>query len=460
MTDVLQQTTVAPATNSRLYRAIWRWHFYAGLFVVPFLLVLALTGLLMVWGNSVDTFLGPRHAVTGIASPPSLVSQAAVAVAAVPDGKLTTYVQPATGSEATQFIVGGADGSRVISIDPAGPTVVGDILRDDTLFNWASKIHGTLLLGDIGDRLLEVAAGLGILLVLTGLYMWWPRGKRSWKTALMPKLGKGRLLWKNLHQTTGVYFAIVLLFFLTSGLAWTGIWGGQIVQAWNTFPAEKFSAPLSDKTHASMNHTAMKEVPWALEETPMPQSGASGGIAGTPMGQPVDLDSVVALGRAIGFDGQFRVDVPQDDTGVFTISADSMNGDTSNPMGDRTVHVDQYSGKIIGEVGFADYGLGGKAMAVGIALHQANLGWWNTLLNTLFCLAVITILVSGVAMWWKRRPQGAFASPKYAKAYRAPLPVLVIGFLVCIAFPLTGIAIIAFAAIDFMLPRRLKEAGA
>jgi hypothetical protein len=37
------------------------------------------------------------------------------------------------------------------------------------------------------------------------------------------------------------------------------------VQAWNTFPAEKWDAvPLSDATHAEMNHGAAKEVPWTL----------------------------------------------------------------------------------------------------------------------------------------------------------------------------------------------------
>jgi uncharacterized iron-regulated membrane protein len=36
-----QQDAVA---STRLYRAVWRWHFYAGLFVIPFLLMLAVTG--------------------------------------------------------------------------------------------------------------------------------------------------------------------------------------------------------------------------------------------------------------------------------------------------------------------------------------------------------------------------------------------------------------------------------
>ena len=32
------------AASSRLYRAVWRWHFYAGLYVIPFLMMLAVTG--------------------------------------------------------------------------------------------------------------------------------------------------------------------------------------------------------------------------------------------------------------------------------------------------------------------------------------------------------------------------------------------------------------------------------
>ena len=36
---------VNASTPSRFYLAAWRWHFYAGLYVVPFLIMLAVTGL-------------------------------------------------------------------------------------------------------------------------------------------------------------------------------------------------------------------------------------------------------------------------------------------------------------------------------------------------------------------------------------------------------------------------------
>lgn len=37
---------MAENTNNQkaLYRTIWRWHFYAGIFCIPFVIVLAITG--------------------------------------------------------------------------------------------------------------------------------------------------------------------------------------------------------------------------------------------------------------------------------------------------------------------------------------------------------------------------------------------------------------------------------
>ncbi len=443
-----------------VYRAIWRWHFYTGLAVVPFLLVFAVTGLIMVYGNSVETFFGKKYPVTPGGERLSIVRQAAAAQAAIPGGTTRLYVSPAQDSRAGVFLVNADDKDHVVSIDPHDGKVLGTIVKDDTWFYWADHIHGTLLIGDFGDRLQEIAAGLGIVLVLTGLYLWWPRNARGWADALVPNLAvRGRLLWRQLHMTLGFYFSIVLLFFLVSGMAWTGIWGTKIVQAWSTLPADKFdNVPLSDKTHASMNHGAMKEVPWALEQTPMPESGSQAGKQGIPMGM-VDLDSVAAYAKSIGFDGQFRINLPSGPEGVYTISADSMDGDTHDPMGDRTVHIDRYTGNVLADIRFADYSIGGKAMAVGVALHQANLGLWNTILNTVYCLFVIFMCVSGVVMWWKRRPAGTLGAPRYPSDTRIPRGILGIAIAVSLAFPLTGCAILAFAAIELMLPRRWKEAA-
>jgi uncharacterized iron-regulated membrane protein len=447
--------------SNRLYRAVWRWHFYAGLVVIPFLLVLAATGIVMVYGNSVETFLGKKYYVAPGGERASLAAQAEAAVGSLPGGTLSMLVKPLDPDRANVFVVSANGASHVVSVDPHGPTVVGDVLKDQSWFYWANEIHGSLLLGNVGDRMIETAAGLGIILVLTGLHLWWPRNGRALARVLVPKLSLGgRAAWKELHASLGFYLSVVLLFFFVSGLTWTGIWGAKYTQAWSTFPAQKWdNVPLSDKTHASMNDGAQKEVPWTLEQTPLPASGSDAGATGLPAGTPVNLDTLAALAPTIGFDSQFRINVPGDADGVYTISADSMDGDTTSPTGDRTVHVDQYTGKILADVRFADYGLPGKAMAVGVALHQANLGLWNTILNIVLCLAVMVMGVSGIVMWWKRRPAGSLGAPLYPKDYRVPATILVIALAVVAIFPLTGIAVVVFAIIDLLLPSRLKEAG-
>ena len=467
MSDLTLSTTlVGRPRAATFYRAVWRWHFYAGLVVVPFLLVLSLTGIIMLYGNSIETMLGKTYTVAANQKTIPLETQAAAAVAAIKDSSLKMVVRPAAATSATMVVVNANDQDVVVTINPNDGSVLNTLNKDDTWFNWASNIHGTLMIGDLGDRLLETTAGLGIILVLSGLYLWWPRGETRLSSVLVPNFAtSGRAFWKELHISTGFWFSLVMLGFLVTGLAWSGIWGGKIVQPWNTFPAEKWNnVPLSDKTHAAMNHGALKEVPWALEQTPLPESGSNAGLSGLPMGTNVDLDSVAYLAQQIGFGGQFRINVPQDETGVYTISADSMDGDTTSPFGDRTVHVDRYTGKILADVKFADYSLGGKSMAVGIALHQGNTGWWNTALNLAFCLAIIFMTVSGVVMWWKRRPTGSSAktlgAPLYPKEFRVPVGIMVIGAIVCVAFPLTGVAILAFALFDLLLPKRFKELGA
>ena len=41
-------------------------------------------------------------------------------------------------------------------------------------YDFANEVHGTLFLGAFGDRMIEIAASLGIVLIVSGLYLHWP----------------------------------------------------------------------------------------------------------------------------------------------------------------------------------------------------------------------------------------------------------------------------------------------
>jgi uncharacterized iron-regulated membrane protein len=453
----------ANASSSRLYRAVWRWHFYAGLIVIPFLLMLATTGLIILYVTGVSPEYGDWMRVNPTGEAMHVTDQANKALVAHPDGKVSQYIAPWGADYPALFRVDLEDGSRMLAVNPYTGAVMQDVPQANTWNEFITNIHGELLIGGNGgpgDFVIEIAASLAVIMVITGLYLWWPRGK-SFAGSLVPNLAlTGRAWWKSLHETTGAWISVLLLFFLLSGLAWAGIWGTKMTQAWSTFPPEKWdNVPLSDSTHASMNHGSLAEVPWTLEQTLMPASGSNAGITGIPEGTPVALESIVMLGRALGFDGRFQVMFPADDKGVWTLSRDSMSYDSVSPTSDRTVHVDQFTGKILADVKYADYPFFGKVMAVGIALHEGQMGWWNVLLNALYCFAVIFACVSGAVMWWKRKPVGQLGSPLYPRDYRVPAGIIVLGLVLALAFPLGGIAIVLFALIDFLLPKRLKEAG-
>jgi uncharacterized iron-regulated membrane protein len=464
MSNVASIPRAMPSNTARrgFYFAAWRWHFYAGLYVAPFLIMLAVTGLIMLWSAVLVGRDGENaYTVNPAGVERSVSEQASAAMTRLPDGVLQQYIAPRTPEGVAVFRINHGDDATMVAVNPYTADVLGQWSRRNALYDLANKIHGTLLIGDLGDRLIEIAAGFAVVLVITGLYMWWPRNGERFSDVLLPKLAaKGRHLFKNLHRTIGFYASIFLLIFLVSGLSWAGVWGEKLTQAWSTFPASKWdNVPLSDSTHASMNHGGIKEVPWTLEQTPMPMSGSSAGSLGLPQGQPVTLDAVVGFARSIGFDHRFQLSFPAGDKGVWTISRDTMSNDSANPLSDRTVHIDRYTGKVLADVKFSDYGTAGKAMAVGIAFHEGDIGLWNLVLVTVYCLSVIFLSVSGIVMWWMRRPQGA--ARLMAPAYPADMGLwkggAIVMLMVSLLFPLTGLTLIAVILLDMLLIRRIAS---
>ena len=506
--DVDAGTRTASATR-KLYLAAWRWHFYAGLYVIPFLTMLAVTGLAMLWTYTLVGRDGERTGVTVDGAPLALAVQADAARAAVPNGDLVQYIAPLADDRVALFAMELAEETRVVAIDPYTATVLGESSRENSWYTLFNDLHGSLLLGVSGDRMIEIAASLAMVLIATGVYLWWPRDRRLLSVLVPDLAARGRAAWKTWHVSVGMWISLLMFVFLLSGLAWAGVWGEKLVQAWNTFPAEKWDAPLSDDTHVAMNHGGTKGVPWALEQTKMPLSvdrtvaaapfadplsvspgagspdadagrlvkvsaesaghhGASGDA--TPGGDvgdaaadvpraalPVTMESVSALARTLGFDQRFQLNLPMGEQGVWTISRDSMSSDSTAATTDRTVHVDRYSGEVLADVRFADYSVGGQAMAVGIGFHMGTLGLWNVASNTLFCLAVIFLCVSGTLMWWRRRPSGAkrLAAPPLP----ADLPLwkgaVLIGLAISLFFPLAGLTLLAVLALDVLLLSRV-----
>ena len=448
---------------NRRYLTVWRWHFYFGLLVVPFLTLLAVTGLGMLLFANITGKEGERLHVTPQAQAQPLSAQAEAARQFVnqKSASVVQYIAPRADDMVAVFRVNNDDKATMVAVDPYTAKVVNSMPRNEGWYHTMDGIHGDMMLGTAGDYLIETAASLTILMMITGIYLWWAKQGRL-KPMLVPKTGKGRSWWRDLHGAFGTWVSLILLLFCLSGMAWAGIWGGKMVQSWSQFPAGKWGVepnPVSTlPTHGDvLNDGKTKEAPWILELTPMPVSGTTKGENGISPSEPMTLETVDRFAREIGFKGRYQLNLPKGETGVWTLSQDSMSYDMVSPTADRTVHIDRYSGKILADIRFDDYNFFGKFVAASIALHMGTLGWWSVLANVLFCLAVIFICVSGCVMWWKRRPSEARGLVPPAQKIKLPVwwamavPLLVVAVL----FPTAIIAIAVIWLLDTALLSRI-----
>ena len=103
MTETLQPTARKTWPD---YRAVWRWHFYASLFCIPFVIVLSITGGIYLFKPQIEAWNdSPYDHLQSKGAPASAADQVRAALAAVPESSLNAYELPKSPNAAARVIV-------------------------------------------------------------------------------------------------------------------------------------------------------------------------------------------------------------------------------------------------------------------------------------------------------------------------------------------------------------------
>jgi uncharacterized iron-regulated membrane protein len=97
----------ADEESRRVYRAVWRWHFYAGVFCIPLVIWLACTGSIYLFRPQIERWLDRPYdhiSIHGARATPEQIAVAAMN--AVPHGSLHDYELPPSEDAAVRVIVG------------------------------------------------------------------------------------------------------------------------------------------------------------------------------------------------------------------------------------------------------------------------------------------------------------------------------------------------------------------
>ncbi|CAL9600914.1 PepSY-associated TM helix domain-containing protein [Streptomyces sp. enrichment culture] len=441
-----------------------RLHFYAGVFVAPFLLVTALTGLVSAFAPQLDQLAyGDRLRVEeGGGRPRPLSEQIGAARAAHPEGTLSSVLTPAGPEDTTRVVLSVpelGERQRTVFVDPYTAEVRGELTTSwgsTPLTTWLGDLHKNLHLGEVGRLYSEVAASWLWVLVAGGLVLWLggSRGRRarSARGVLLPdRAARGVRRTRGLHAATGVWLALGLLFLSATGLTWSQYAGSRFEQLLDTAGGR---APELDTLLPGARPPA------GAQEGEHAGHGGHGGSGHAADPDPAAFDRALATAREAGLGGAVALTPPADTSRAWVVA----QKDDVWPVHYDQVAVDTARGEVTAHTRWSDHPLPAQLTKLGIQAHMGVLfGVANQIVLAVVALGLILVVFWGYRMWWQRRPtrDGDRARPGRAPARGAwrglPLPLLIAGVPAVAALgwalPVLGCTLLGFLAADVVVGR-------
>ena len=454
-----------------LYAAVWRWHFYAGIVFAPFIVILALSGSVYLFKNEIEAYLYRDrfyvHQTTRSQVP--LSRQYDAVKSAYPDYRISSVQIEQSGQRTTEFALrlenqrpSAASNAPVppenlsVFVNPFTGNIQGQLDNGLRLMPIFKKIHSELLVGGtLANRWVELAACWTLILILTGLYLWWPSGKFSVWGTFLPRLNrKGRAMWRELHAVTAVWMSAVLVVIILSGLSWAdvmgqryrslGKWSEKISGNSRDSMYPRYASRFGPKPKSGKVLKNVATVPWVAQELPVPSSARQ-----AP--QPITLDTVKQIAVDKKLVRPYAIFLPQGEDGVFTLATLARN-----PANEATINIDQYSGRLITDYNYKDYGWLGKTISCGIAFHEGRLwGLPNQIVNLLVAWGAVLLSITGWVMWWRRKPKGALGTPLAPANPNATWFLAACLIVMGLLFPPLGISLVVVYCVEKLLIRNI-----
>ena len=495
----------APVVSKRrgdaaVLRRIWRIHFWVALFTAPALLVLACSGLVILYSQPVDTWLNrDTFVVAQGREPVSLDEQVATAQAHVGADYAIDAVTPPSGpgrSTRVDFLPprdpghpAGKSHVTQVFIDPYTGHYLGQRSELSGLIGWANQLHrmfgndapqlqlpslGHLIdptappsatnpvgIGNLG---MELTAVWILVLLASGIYLWWPRAIEAAKPLWTVRWGRGgRVRWRDLHALTGVVVSIILGCYVLSGMTWSQYWG----ENWRAFsatvtPSTAIDAPSTPARLGDYDRLG-RRIAWAAADDPVYASMPNHAVP-----QRLSFADVDRIAKGEYMVPGYSIIPPANSTegdtpvlGGYTV----VNAWPQKLSEQRTLYLDQFTGQTITNATAAQDGALARLTSFGIAMHMGNqYGVLTRVAATIACLGVLISVLTGVMMWWKRRPPHGTGLPTKTSAVtrshtprNAVVVVSVATVVLGVLFPVFGVSVLLVLAAEAMLARRNRS---
>ncbi|KPQ20817.1 PepSY-associated TM helix domain-containing protein [Halomonas sp. HL-93] len=434
-----------PLFNKPLVLLISRLHFYVGLFVGPFILVAALSGIAYVASPALETWVyqdtlkGTEQGDVRALSTQIAAAQHHLNSTASPDA-----VRPAPElGDTTRIMFSdpslGASQHKAVFVDPVTLDVTGEATVYGTsgilpLRTQIDLFHRQLLMGDIGRLYSELAASWLWVMALGGIVLWLTR-----RQTLQATQGPRRLAKR--HATLGVVLTAGLLLFSATGLTWSQWAGGNIAElrhAWG-WSTPSVSTELNADAMPNDEHAEHRGHGQAKETQ-------------APAVSLITFDQALNAARQAGLEANRLQITPPISHGQAWRVAEI---DRRWPTQVDQVALHPRTMAVIDQTHFSTFPLAAKLTRWGIDLHMGVLfGVINQVVLGLIASGIIVLIIWGYTLWWRRTRLASgqrfptVSEPWALLPLRAKLGLIAIALALGVALPVLGVSLAVFVVID------------
>lgn len=244
---------------------------------------------------------------------------------------------------------------------------------DNDLILWLRDLHIHLLSGKTGEQVLGVVGIVALFMLLSGLYLWWPRWS-ALAASLKWYRGPPTRRWLSWHRGIGLWLLPLTLLAASTGVS----------MVYDDTVREGLRAVFGDRKPPKPPKLAAREeaIDWsAVLRAAETATAPGGGLAGAQLR---------------------RITLPKAGSGLIAFRARAV--DEWHPVGRSMVWIDPYRGAVIGTLDATKQDRGTRIFDSIYPLHGGFVGGrlWQSLI-ALTGLLPPFLLITGFLFWRRRR---------------------------------------------------------
>ncbi|MEM8967590.1 MAG: PepSY-associated TM helix domain-containing protein [Bacteroidota bacterium] len=373
-------------------KLIGKIHLWLGLASGLVVFLVSISGAIMVFEKEIRWATGTSSYDRTVTVPeqnapaasPSLIFQKSLEV--VPRGG--TYQYFFTGEQENNVIINWfyhpgnevADipaGYREIHQNPYTGEVMLNELWEGGFWGWMVKFHTSLLLpSEIGHQVVGWATVTFILMLITGLVLWFPKSKKGYKQRFSVKWGASfKRVNYDLHNVLGFYVLGVVIIIALTGLVWSFDWFRSGVYFMAVGEALTEHQEILSTYH-----------PEAVPQTSDQLFRLIDRVTATTLDQYPEVY-------------RYSVSYPMDSTASIAVSILTEQGKNYDRH-DEYIY-DRYTGELIASEKWNEQNAGERIMHLNYPIHLGLIGGLPTkILAFLASLIAASLPVTGFYIWW------------------------------------------------------------